>query len=206
MKIPRVDKRMVKKKFIKKVIILIPVIIILIFILLQLNKPKDVLSRLQSEYEEVEIRETSFLDYDSQKVFVSSDNKKILLQVVRNVKQDSSVNVIAELKNKITEADKTFTYFDPYLAKTIEYTVPDEFKPVKEKIVINNKEITYYLVNANELFSILVFSDDHIAFNGIISIYYCEEESSVYRSEIYYDKNEFDKSDALDALNSLSCG
>ena len=197
--------KMPKKKSNKKTLMIFFVILLLIFVLFQLSKPKDALSRLQSGYKNVEIKETALLGHDSQKAFASADSKKILLQVVRDVKQDSLEDVFKELTNKISETNRKFTYFDPYHARTIEYNVPDKLKPVKEETMINNKEIPYYLVNANEILSILVFSEEQIEFKGLISFYYCKKESNAYRLEVYYDKGEFDKKNALATLNSLFC-
>ena len=197
--------KMAKKKSNKKIIVAFFVLLLLIFVLFQLSKPRDPIARLQSSYNNVEIKETTLLGHDSQKAIASADGEKILLQVVRDVNQDSLEDVFKELTNKISETNKKFTYFDPYLAKTIEYKIPDKFKPVKEEVMINNKEIPYYLVNANEIFSILVFSENQIEFDGLISFYYCKKESNAYALEVYHDKEGFDKKDALATLNSLFC-
>lgn len=197
--------KMPKKKSKKKLIAAFFALLLLIFVLFQLSNPKDSLARLQSGYKNVEIKETALLGHDSQKALASAGSKKILLKVVRNVNQDSLADVFKELANKISETNKKFTYFDPYLAKTIEYRIPDKFRPIKEETVINNKEIPYYLVNANEIFSILVFSENQIEFKGLISFYYCKKESNAYALEVYYDKEGFDKNDALATLNSLFC-
>jgi len=189
----------------KKVIIISFIIVLLVLIMFSFSKPKDILSQLEADYKIVDVKETTLLDYESQKIFATTDDEKILLQIVKNVKQDSLVEVFKELTNKISETNKKFTYFDPYIAKTMEYKIPDKFKPVKEETMINNKRIPYYLVNANEIFSILVFSEEQVEFKGLISFYYCKKGANTYALEIYYDKKEFDKNDALATLNSLFC-
>ena len=105
----------------KKVIIISFIIVLLVLIMFSFSKPKDILSQLEADYKIVDVKETTLLDYESKKIFATTDDEKILLQIVKNVKQDSLVEVFKELTNKISETNKKFTYFDPYLAKTIEY-------------------------------------------------------------------------------------
>ena len=66
----------------KKVIIISFIIVLLVLIMFSLSKPKDILSQLEADYKIVDVKETTLLDYESQKIFATTDDEKILLQIV----------------------------------------------------------------------------------------------------------------------------
>lgn len=163
----------------------------------------DILSQLQSKYGDVDVINATFQGHNSQKASLHTDNKTILLQVVRGVGQSSLANVIAELESKITQTENTLKYFDPYKGETVEYPVPDEFKFIKEEFSVKERGVTYYIVYANEIFSLFVFSEEQARFKGIASIFACG--SDVYEIEIFSEINDFDKEYLLNKLAELYC-
>jgi len=175
-----------------------------LFVFLYVKRDEEVLTRIKAlGYQDVIIRSVTFKGYESEKISASKNNSNIFLQVVKNVTSDSD-SLLEKFRSNVIDSQKNLTVYDPYSGKIKEFQVPEEIKTVKEEIRINDKLVAYYLVYVNEIFS-PVISKNETKFKGLISMYYCEREKTVYNLEIYFDYEKFDKNKAFDILRLLFC-
>lgn len=185
------------------IVVLITALLAIILFLFKLYRPSDILSQLQSQYGNIEIIDATFQGHVSQKATVRADNKTILLQVVRKVEQNSLVNVMAELEKQVTGIGENLVYFDPYKGEQVNYSVPDEFKPIKEEILLRGANVKYYIVYANEIFSYFVFSKEKAKFRGIVSVFSCQD--NVYKIDIFSEAVSFDRGALVHELEKFYC-
>lgn len=202
---------MFKNKVLKRKKILIVTTIIFLFLFLVLSvellpkKESEILLRLRSMgFKDVETRDVTFNGYESQKISATND-VKIFLQIVKNVELNSSQQLLEKFEKKAVESKRNFTIIDSYSGEVSETDVPEELKAVKEMTKINNKSVSYYIVYANEIFSLKLISEKEVKFKGLISTYYCEKEMTIYNLEVYSKPEKFDKRKSLDILSSLFC-
>lgn len=198
---------MLKKLYNKKLLSIFVIIILLAVVLIsvKLLLKNDIPSLLSSLGYDVEVKDVTFRGYNSQKISASKDSEKILLQIVKDVERDSSSEVFKELKSPIESAQRKLIILDPYTGKERELSVPEKLKPVKEEIIIKGESVIYYLVYVNEIFSLKIFSETEVRYKGLFSTYYCPKKKAVYRLEIYYDLEKFNKEKAVDVLSLLFC-
>lgn len=193
-----------KKIAVKLILVILTIALVAIALfLLRMNTPTDILSQLQSAYGNVETIDATFQGYASQKATVRAGNKTILLQVVRKVEQKVLTDVIAQLENKITEIGKDRMYFDPYKGEWVNYSVPNEFKPLEEEVLLKGTNARYYIVYANEIFSYFIFAQEQAKFRGIVSVFSCKD--TVYKIDILSETASFDKAELLVELGKFYC-
>ena len=108
-----------------------------------------------------------------------------------------------KLESEITAVDEKRVYFNPYEGKNVEYSVPDELKYIKEETLREDLPQEYYIVNANDIFSYFIFSEDQIRFRGITSVFSCK--NTVYKVDIFSEVASFNKDELLDELSNLYC-
>ena len=174
-----------------------------IFVLKKINKQNDVFSKIRTNYANAEVKKSTFLDYNAEKITISSDNKKILVQIVKEVETESLLSVIEKLENEILATNEKRVYFNPYEGKSIEYSVPDEFRYIKEETSREDIPQVYYIVYGNDIFSYFIFSEDQIKFQGIASVFACK--NSVYKVDIFSEIASFDKDESLNELSNFYC-
>lgn len=185
------------------VVIFIAIIFILaVFVFTKINDRNDILSKIEKKYGDVSVKKSTLLGYTAQKITISS-SKKILLQVVEDIDAESLLNVMEKLESEITAVDEKRVYFNPYEGKNVEYSVPDEFKYIKEETLREDLPQEYYIVNANDIFSYFIFSKDQIRFRGIASVFSCK--NTVYKVDIFSEVASFNKDELLDELSNLYC-
>ena len=175
----------------------------LFFVFAKLNAPLDTLAKLQSQYQDFEETSSTFQNYESKKASASTANGRIFLQVIEDVSNESIADVILELNSQITQLGEKLTYFDPYKGETVEYSLPEEFRPVAGELSHKGNILDYHIVYANEIFSYFVFSKEKASFKGIVSVFNCG--SNVYKIEIFSRVDAFDKVKSLNTLTGLSC-
>jgi len=197
---------MKKKQNVKIPILITAIITAVVFIsIIFLTRERDTMdieNLLLSMNYNVEIfKEVSYQGYDSEKIFAQKDNESILLRIVKNIEQDSQKEVLEMLNHEIYESQRNLTVFFPYIGQEMTLSIPEEFRPVKKET--EDKHV-YYIVNANEIFSLKTFTESEIAYKGLFSTYYCENESKAYRLEVYHDAADFDEDRALYLLSLFS--
>lgn len=185
------------------VIALAVLIIALVLSFTNLNTSPHILAQLQSQYQDFKVTQSTFQGYESKKASANTANGKILLRVVENVANESLADVILELNSQITKLGEKITYFDPYKGETVEYSVPDEFRPVEEEISIKGNFLKYHIVYANEIFSYFVFSKEKASFRGIVLVFNCGR--NVYKIEIFSKIDAFNKDALLVMFLDLYC-
>jgi len=174
-----------------------------LFVFTKINEDSNILSKLRANYENVSVKKSTLLSYDAQKITISSNNKKILLQVVENVDTKSLLTVIEKLENEILAVNEKRVYFNPYEGESIEYSVPDEFKYIREETSREDLPQRYYIVYGNDIFSYFIFSEDQIKFRGIASVFSCKND--VYKVDIFSEVTSFNKDESLNELSNLYC-
>ncbi len=165
----------------------------------------DIPGQLSKLGYQVEVKEATFQGYDSQKISAEKDNEKVLLQIVKDVKKDSSIEILKNLESPIESAQKTKIISDPYTGKKRELSVPEELKPIQEEKIIEGKPVIYYIIYANEIFSLRIFSEAEAKYKGLFLVYFCDNKKSAYKLEIYYPIEDFNKERAVNTLSSLFC-
>lgn len=155
---------------------------------------------------EVEIKDVTFRGYKSQNISFEKDEAKVLMQTVNNVERDMVKKILAELTAPIVDAKKDTTIFNPYIAQEVTLSVPEELKPLKKETTIRGQTVDYYLVYANVIFSMMVYSEAEVRYKGLFAAYFCENDNTTRKLEIYYPaEEEFDEEKALNLFSSLYC-
>jgi len=176
---------------------------IAIFVFIKINEHSSILSKIRANYEDVEVKKSTFFDYKAWKVTISSGEKTILLRIIRDVPIESLLNITKRLESEITAVDKKHSYFNPYEGRNIEYSVPDEFKYTREETSKEGLPEKYYIVYGNAIFSYFVFSEDQIIFKGIASVFACKND--VYKIDIFSKVTSFNKEELLNELSNFYC-
>ena len=154
---------------------------------------------------DVEVKEVTFQGYDSQKFLARNGTEKILLQIVKDVEKDSYNEVLEKLGSSVDEAKRDIKLFDPYTGVERSLSVPENLKPVRKKININGKTITYHVVHTNEILSLKIFTETEAKFKGLFSTYYCDKKNTAYKFELYEDTEKFDEKKAAHILKLSFC-
>jgi len=178
-------------------------IVALVLIFTKLNAPHDILAKLQSQYQDFEATNSTFQGYESKKASVSTANGRIFLQVIEDVGNESIAKVISKLNSQIRQLGEKLTYFDPYKGETVEYSLPEELRPVSGELSHKGNILDYHIVYANEIFSYFVFSKEKASFRGVVSVFNCNND--VYKIEIFSRIDVFDENDSLATLRDLYC-
>ena len=127
-----------RRKFVFIIFCIVAIFILTIVIFIKINESNSALSKIQANYENIEVKKATFLDYDAQKITISSNSKKIVVQIIQDVDVESMPDVMEKLEAEITAVNEKRTYFNPYAGETVEYSVPDEFKYIKEESTKEN--------------------------------------------------------------------
>ena len=163
-------------------------------------------NKLSSLGYDVEIKDVTFRGYESQNISFEKNKEKVLMQTVSNVAENKSSEVVAELTAKVVDAQNDITIFDPYQEQQVTLSVPEELKPLKKETIINGQTVDYYLTHANVIFSMMVYSEAEVKYRGLFSAYFCENNNTAHKLEIYYPaEEEFDEEKALNLFSSLYC-
>lgn len=192
----------------KKVLFFSIVVFLLTIVFLILNSFSDepsIANQLASSDYEVEVREVTFLGYESQNISAKKENENVFIKVVENVEKESAEQILKRLEEPIENAQKVVTLFDPYVGEERTLSVPEKMRPQKEKLDVGENFIEYYSVYTNEIFSLRIFSETEANYKGLFSVYFCDNESKAYRLEIYYPIEDFNEGKAVDVLSSLFC-
>ena len=150
-----------------------------------------------------EVKKSTFLNYSSQKITASSTDKKILLQIVEAIDTKDLSNIMKKLEDEITAVDEERVYFNPYEGENVVYSVPDEFKYIREKTSKDGLPQHYYIVYGNDIFSYFIFSEEQIRFKGIASVFSCK--NNVYKIDIFSEVDSFNKDELLNELANFYC-
>jgi len=188
------------------IFIVIAILVTIVFVSLNFSAKPNLSSQLRSLGYEVKMKETTFRGYKSQNISAERDGKKVLVQTVNNVKRDTVQKTLAEFTAPILDAKKDITIFDPYTAQEVTLIVPEDLKPLEKETTINGQSIEYYLVNANIIFSLRVYSQVEIRYRGLFAIYFCENNNTIRTLQIYYPIEEgFNEEQAVNLLLALYC-
>jgi len=194
---------MSKTVFIFIVVIALLAAALLVFNFLQKTDPPNKLSSLGYD---VEIKDVTFRGYESQNISFEKDKEKVLMQTVDNVERDMVKKILTELTAPVLDANKDTTMFNPYIAQEVTLSVPEELKPLKKETIINGQTVDYYLIHANVIFSMMIYSEAEVKYRGLFSAYFCENNNTAHKLEIYYPaEEEFDEEKALNLFSSLYC-
>lgn len=153
----------------------------------------------------VQMKDATFRGYSSQKISASKGSGQVMLQIVRNVQKDSSGEILKEFNTTIDTIQQKVVITNPYSGQQQELSLPESLKPIKKDVVINGSPVTYYLVYANEIFSMKIFSEAEAKYKGLFSTFYCPKEKAAYSLEIYSDIKHFDKQKSITLMTSLFC-
>ena len=79
-------------------------------------------------------------------------------------------------------------------------------KPIKKEVTIQGQTVPYYLVHANIIISLRVYAETEVRYKGLFASYFCENNNTAYKLEIYYPlKEEFNEEKAINLFSSLFC-
>jgi arylsulfatase A-like enzyme len=96
---------------------------------------------------------------------------------------------------------------NPYpgmITNTIE--CPDAFKPEIAETVIQGSPVSVYILNSTPRFTYGACVDELIRYRGVCSFIYAAGKKTLFRVELFYPKERFDKERALAVLRSFSTG
>jgi len=190
--------------------IILPLIIVLLaaglFMAFNFLQKTDHPGQLLSLGYDVKVREVTLKKYASQEITAERGREKIKVQLVSNVPKEKAEEVLAELKAPLLEGQKELTLFDPYTATELTLSIPEELRPVEKETIIGGRSVTYYLLHANIILSLRVYSEIEVKYRGLFATYFCPSDNTAYKTEIYYPvEEEFDEEKALNLLSSLYC-
>ena len=185
------------------VLIVASLSILAIVVFIKNREHNNVLSKIKANFENVEVKKSTFLNYSSQKITASSTDKKILLQIVEAIDTKDLSNIMKKLEDEITAVDEERVYFNPYEGENVVYSVPDEFKYIREKTSKDGLPQHYYIVYGNDIFSYFIFSEEQIRFKGIASVFSCK--NNVYKIDIFSEVDSFNKDELLNELANFYC-
>ena len=196
---------MSKIVFIPIVVVALGVVALLVF---NFTQKTDLLGKLHSlgyGYT-VEIKEIAHKGYTSRSILAQDDARRMRVQTINNVEQDKVGEILAELTAPVLDAEKDIAVFDPYTRQEATLSVPEEFKPLKKETTIRGQTVPYYLAHANIIFSMMVYSEVEVMYRGLFATYFCDNDKTAYKLEIYYPIfEEFDEEKALHLFSSLYC-
>jgi len=170
-----------------------------------LAKAEDLPSRLRYLGYGVEVKNVTFQGHESQNISAKKDKENIFLKIVKDVEKDSAPELLKKLEEPIENAQNEFTLSDPYTGKERTSSIPKELRPKKEETNIKGESLGYYLVYANGIFSLKIYSAEEPRYQGLFSTYFCENKKTAYKLEIYHPIGDFDLKGALKVLSSLFC-
>lgn len=184
----------------------IAAILAVVLLFLNFNAKTDLLGQLRSMGYETKVKEVTYRGYESKNISAEKDGEKVLIQTVNNVKKDKVGEILTELTTPVVDASKDISVFDPYTAQEVTLNVPEELKPIKKEVTIQGQTVPYYLVHANIIISLRVYAETEVRYKGLFASYFCENNNTAYKLEIYYPlKEEFNEEKAINLFSSLFC-
>ncbi len=166
------------------------------------NNPANLLRNLGLE---VEVKNVTFQGYESQNISAKSDKTNIFLKIIPNVEKNSAAELLKNLESPIENTGQDQSLFDPYTGQTRTLSIPTELRPIKRAANIRGQATSFYLISANEIFSMEIYSAEEFKYRGLFSVYFCENEKKAYKLEVYYPKEKFDEKAALSIMSKLYC-
>lgn len=184
------------------VVALVVAVLLFLNFSVKINLP-DQLSKLGYT---VEIEDVTFQGYKSQKISAEKGGEGVLIQTVSTVEENMAGKILEKLAGSVMDAKSDIIIFDPYTTTETELRVPEDLKPVKKETIIRDQSVSYYLVYANVIFSMRIYSEAEVRYRGLFATYFCGNDNTAYKLEIYYPVEEkFDEEKALNLFSSLYC-
>lgn len=195
--------KIVAKPFFLPVVIL--AILTGVVVSLKLGLKRNLITELSNSGYHIEKRDVTFRGYSSQNISANKGNEWVLLQIVRGVEKKDSDSVLKELLNPVDTINQKVVITDPYSGRMKELSIPDPLKPVAESLTVNGRPIPFYIVYANSIFSLKIFSEAEAKYKGIFSVFYCSDEKTAYNIEVFDINEHFNIDNAKLVLSSLIC-
>lgn len=189
----------------KHYIVLILVLITATITFLLLFSKNDTIHILRSSGYNVDIKDTTYRGFASQKILADKGDEQVVIQIVKGVAQSDSDSILLQFNEPVQNIQQKVVITDPYSGRKRELSIPESLKPIKEDVVIKGTPITYYIVYANDILSVKIFSEAEAKKRGVFSTFYCPKEKAVYALEIYSNVEHFDKQKQISVLSSLYC-
>lgn len=186
-------------------IVLALIILLIAILLVKQSLGNNVSHVLQSFGYRVNAQYSTFRGFDSQKISAAKDDRQVILLAVKEATGPDESGVITQLNEPLQSILQKVIITDPYTGRQQELSVPESLKPVKEEIVIKGIPVTYYVVYANKIFSMKIFSQAEAVNKGLFSTYYCPNTKTAYQLEIFSGAANFNKQEQTSLLSSLYC-
>lgn len=163
----------------------------------------QILEKVKNSYGNILVKTSDFESNKLLEVQATKGDMNLFLKIGSNYNKSIADNYLEKERRFIEDLAKPRKVLDPYLGKETEFKIPESLKPVKDELLVNGNNVTYYTVYVNEIYSYFIFSEDQASFKGIVSIFSCN--NNVYKIELFSEINSFNKEKMLNEFEGLIC-
>ncbi|MDD5669422.1 MAG: hypothetical protein PHE58_05265 [Candidatus Omnitrophica bacterium] len=141
----------------------------------------------------------------SRTIIARKDETTVKIEITEGLSAQDADRYISERMYVIESLFKRLP--NPYpgmITNTIE--CPESFKPEKTEIKINGQAVSVYVLNSTPRFTYGVCVDELIKYRGVAASLYVPGKKALFRVELFFPKEQFDKEKALTILGSFVPG
>lgn len=183
----------------------IAAVLVSVYKIRQTKSVVDLGSFLKLQGYDLKTKEATFRNHKSQKITGDKAGEHFILLEVKNVNSDSAGQILDELLAPIIDANSGLTISNPYSGTQTQLSTPKGYEPIQKSLNLNGVETTYYRVFSNEIYSLRIFSATEAKYEGVFAVYYCTNNNSAYRFEVYNNIGKVNEESALETLKNIYC-
>ena len=164
------------------------------------------LSMKASDFRVIEYDEFVFKERKNIEILAKKEDNIIRFKIIKDIDKETADKYIDDIFYKLE------AHFEPkdilgIYADVINAVakVPEELKPKREIITINNKETPCFIAFSDKYFSYFVITKEQAVYQGTIAMFYCPQNKNLVNIELLMPKEKFNFEKLVDILKTFKC-